>query len=313
MLPLSVPALICAPSQTPEAKLAQLAPELQTAVAELKRLGYRLRHAGTVFQRQSAAELKRPDSPHILVVLLQQDQVKLHLNILLNEALYNQQQTLIPKLARAFPGLQQFYTDSGNNERLANLSFATTVPIPHKAWYAENLSMLDEAAEQLLGKSKSRLDKLTLEETFKSKIEEQLKLVTETGFAVTRVAKLAYAGRRPPYFVQLRVQDFKGNESTVAFFFQEGAILYTTKTELSVPQKCETVEQVLSPDLRQYLPEAEIAFLTPQDKPDSCTIKLSYSLAASEHISLVRQLQHFELAHFLLAQKITTPIKRPVR
>lgn len=307
MFLLPIPAYISTVSQLPEASLAKLEPTLQTAVAELKHLGYTLRYAGTVFHRARAVELKHPRSPHIVVILLEKDQVKLHLNVTLSEALYSQREALQLQLTSAFPGLRQRYTTSGNNEPLANLSFVSATATPPKGWYAEILTVLNDAADQLVGKSRSRLDKLALAETFKAGIELGLRDLAGAGFTVTRLSRRENTSPQSQLFVQLTALDFKGHESTVVFSYHDGVTRYTTNTERHIAQKRETVEQALGSELRRSLPDTEIVFLTPSDKPGTCTIQLSYSLALAERIGVVQQLQSFGVFHFLCTKKALSP------
>ena len=257
-----VPALLCALPQTPEAKLAKLEPAIQAAVAELKRLGYTLSQASTPPNTRGVVELRHSASPQTLVVVFQPTRVKLHLNVPISEAIYGQSEALKKQLAAAFPELEQFYLGSSDGKNLANLSLSSTLAAPPTAWYTETLATLQRAAEQLKDKPPSALDKLAVDEAFKSAVQEHLKALATSRFTVSQLEKKESSALTPPYFVQLLAKDTHGGESTVAFFFQEKATLYTTSAEISLAQAtraCRARAERRASQVR--LPEAKVSFL----------------------------------------------------
>lgn len=145
-------ALLTAVTQTPEERLAKLEPAAQAAAAELSRFGYKLQQAGTSPNSRGVVELKRPDSPYTIVVIFARDRVKLHLNVMISEAVYGRSETLKAQLAKSFPGLEQSYLGSSDGRNLANLSLSSAVATPPKAWYGETLATLMRAAEPLTDK-----------------------------------------------------------------------------------------------------------------------------------------------------------------
>ncbi|MBB6048878.1 hypothetical protein [Armatimonas rosea] len=305
MPPLPLPAFIWAPSQTPEAKLATLAPEIQAAAAELKRLGYTLSQASAPANTRGVVELKHPGSPYTLVVVFQPAQVKLHLNVPLSDALYDQSETLKKQLATAFPGLEQLYLGSSDGRNIANLSFTSTVATPPKAWYRETLTTLQRAAEQLVGKPSPELDTLALDDAFKASIQEHLRVLAANRFTVSKLEKKDSSALNPPYFVQLLAKDTHSTESTIAFFFQEKVTLYSTSAEFFLAQPRELAERELKATLQRQLPETRISFFASLDKPGTSTLKLAYPISAQGRLSLLQQLESLHTAR-LLAQK--TPV-----
>ncbi|WP_309716672.1 hypothetical protein [Armatimonas sp.] len=291
MLP---PALVV--QQSPESSLARLAPELQTAVAELKRLGYMLSQASAPPNTRGVVELKHSGSPNTLVVVFQPAQVKIHLNVPLSDALYGQSETLKKQLAAAFPELEQFYLGSSDGKNLANLSLISTSATPPTAWYAETLATLQRADKQLVGTPSPQLDALALDEAFKSGVQEHLRALTTNRFTVSQLEKRESSALTPPYFVQLLAKDTKGDESMVAFFPQAKATLYTTSTEISLTKPRELAERELSAELSKLLPEAKISFLGSLATPSMSTLKLAYPVSARGQFSLVEQLESFHLA-----------------
>ncbi|WP_394793291.1 hypothetical protein [Armatimonas sp.] len=302
MLLIPIPALISALPQTPEAKLAKLEPAIQAAVAELKRLGYTLSQASTPPNTRGVVELRHSASPQTLVVVFQPTRVKLHLNVPISDALYGQSEVLKKQLAAAFPELEQFYLGSSDGKNLANLSLISASVTPPAAWYTETLATLQRAAEQLVVMPPSELDKLSLDEAFKAAIQEHLKALATSRFTVSRLEKKETAALTPPYFVQLLAKDAHGGESTIAFFFQEKATLYTTSAEISLNKPRELAERELSAELRKRLPEAKVSLVGSLSKPGTSTLLLSYPVSARGRISLVEQLESFYLAR-LLTQK----------
>lgn len=305
MLPLPLPTFIWAPSQTSEAKLATLAPEIQAAAAELKRLGYTLRQASAPPRTRGVIELKHSGSSPTLVVVFQPAQVKLHLNVPLSDALYGQSETLKKQLATTFPGLEQFYLGASDGKNIANLSIASTVATPPKSWYSETLTTLQRAAEQLVGKPFPELDMLALDDTFKANIQEHLRVLAANRFTVSQLEKKDSSALTPPYFVQLLARDTHRGESTVAFFFQEKATLYSTSTEIVLTQPHELAQRELRTPLQELLPEAKISFFGSLEKPGTSTLKLAYPISAQGRLSLLQQLESLHTAR-LLAQK--TPV-----
>lgn len=184
MLPLSVPALILALGhalpQTPEEKLANLDPAAQAAAAGIKQLGYKLVQATAGPKTRGVVELKRPDAPETVVVVLSADRVKLHLNVPISEVLYGRSETLKKQLVASFPGLEQIYLGSSDGKNLANLSLVSKVAAPPKAWYGETLATLQRAADQLLDKPHPGLAKLPANPFQKSVVE----LVKRAGWRI---------------------------------------------------------------------------------------------------------------------------------
>jgi hypothetical protein len=296
MLLIPIPALLCAQPQPPEAKLAKLEPEIQTAVAELKRLGYTLSQVSKPPKTRGIVELIHPTSLHTLVALFEQERVNLHRNVPISDTLYGRSEALKEQLAAAFPGLEQLYLGSSDGKNLVNLSFLSTTPNPPTAWYTKTIATLQRAAEQLKEKQPSELDKLDLDEAFKRAIQEHLAALAASRFTVSQLEKKETAALTHPYFVQLLAKDTHGGESTVAFFYQEKATLYTTSAEIALNKPRELAERELSAELRKRLPEAKVSLMGSLSKPGASILQLSYPASAQGRISLVEQLESFYLA-----------------
>jgi len=303
MLPIPVPALIlallAAVPLTLQEKLANLDPAARTAVAELTRLGYTLQQAAASPSSRGVVELNRPDSTYTVVVVLLKDRVKLHLNVMISEALLGRSEILKAQLAKSFPGLEQYYLGSSDGRNLANLSFASAVATPPNAWYGETLATLQRAAEQLRGKPHPGLEKLAMDETFRAAIHAHLKTLAAAGITVSRLEKVENTALTPPYFVQIAAKDAAGSESTIAFYYREKSALYAACCEIPLTLSRESAERELSAELRRRLPEATFSFSV--EKPGTSTLKLAYPAAAQGRLSLVQQLDTLRTAR-LLAQ-----------
>lgn len=299
---LTAPALLYVQPPAPEARLAQLTPDVQAAVAELKRLGYTLSLVQTPPKTRGVVELKHPTTGHTLVAVFASEWVKLHLNVPISDALYARSESLKAQLAAAFPGLEQLYLGSSDGKNLANLSLRSAQSSPPKAWYTETLTTLQRAASLLQEKPTSVLDSLALDAAFRAGIQEHLDTLATNRFTVLRLEKRESAALTPPYFVQLQAKDAHGGESTVAFFSQDKTTLYTTSTELSLAKPSDQAERELKSELSKYLPEAKLSFLGSLTKPGTSTLTLSYPASAQGRLDLVEQLESFHLAR-LFAQK----------